>query len=510
MLKELYRDRVKIFALVFLIFLLGYFLRVMYLSHNDLTFGYDQARDAINAQIILGGHLKIQGPPASIQGLNHGVLYYYVMAIAYAFGKNPANAAYFIALINSLTVFIVFAITYQLTKKTWAAILSSLLFSISFEATQYATWLSNPTTAILTVPLMYLGLWMWIEKKNKWAPLITALGLGLSIQSEIFLAYHLIPLAIWLWVSRKNVTRRQLLVFLVFLGLVLSSIFMSEIKFGFRGIGGVKTLFSSSSPNLAYSNSVGDYLVLYLNQIGRIFAFNTYPGNIFYGGLLVIILAAYYVFKKEKAGLFIASWLFSHATVVSLGGTSTPFLMVGIGPAVSILLGMSIYRWFASGYRVLAVITLVILILGNLAIIQRENPKGATLFSIQKEMTLKREVEAIDFTYMESQGKKFSINSVTSPLWINIVWTYLYKWYGARNYGYIAEWHGRDQVGQLDSLPATSKDTKLYYLIIEPMDGVPTQYLDQTIQEENAVSTLVKEQYFGQIRVQERIRLENK
>ena len=218
------------------------------------------------------------------------------------------------------------------------------------------------------------------------------------------------------------------------------------------------------------------------------------------------MVAFFNILKKDRAGLFLSSWLFSHITVVSLGGASTPFLMVGIGPAVSILLGKTVYQWFTSGNRILAGATLAILIFGNLGMIARENHKGATLFSIQKEMTLRHETEAIDFTYLESQGKKFSVNSVTSPLWINIVWTYLYKWYGVKNYGYVAEWHGRDQVGQLDSLPRTSKDTNLYFLIIEPMDGIPVQFLDQTIQEEDAVSTLVKEKYFGQIRVQERLR----
>ena len=351
-------SKIKVFAVVFAIFLLAYFLRVMYLPGNSLTFGYDQARDAISAQQILGGHLKIQGPPASTPGLNHGVFYYYLLAPAYAFGKNPINAAYFLALINSLTVFVVFALAYQLTKKVWGAIFASLLFAVSFEATQYATWLSNPTVAIFTIPLMYLGLWMWIEKKNKWAAIITALGLGLSIQSEIFLAYHSVPLALWLWVSRKNISKKQVAIFIVTLVLTLTSMFVSEVKFGFRSIEGIRALINVSSPNLAYTASLGDYLVLYLNQIGRIFAFNSYPGNIFYGGTFIITLASYYIFKKDRVGLFLSSWLFSHITVVSLGGTSTPFLMVGIGPAVSILLGITLGNWFYHGRRVLASLVL--------------------------------------------------------------------------------------------------------------------------------------------------------
>lgn len=499
-------QKIKIFLIIFFIFLLAYYLRVMYLPIKSLTFGYDQARDALNAQQILSGHLKVQGPPASIPGLNHGVFYYYLLAFAYAFSKNPVNAAYFIAFINSLTVFVVFILTYELTKKIWTAVLASLLFAISFESVQYATWLSNPTVAVFTVPLMYLGLWIWINRKNKIGPLITALGLGLSIQSEIFLAYHSVPLVLWLWVSRKNINKKQLTIFFTALFLFLSSMIISEFKFGFRSIEGIKTLINVNSPNLSYAASVGDYLILYLNQIGRVFAFNSYPGNIFYGGIFTIALSFYYIFKKDRVGLFLSTWLFSHITVVSLGGSSTPFLMVGIGPAVSILVSLAISNLYLFGNRLLAAFILLILIFSNLAIIHRENPKGSTLFSIQKELTLAHEQEVIDFTYLESQGKMFSINTLTSPLWINIVWSYLYKWYGFNNYGYIPEWHGRDQVGQLDSLPNTADNTKLYFLIIEPMDGIPNQYLGQTIGEENAKSILIKEKYFGQIRVQERLK----
>ena len=47
-------------------------------------------------------------------------------------------------------------------------------------------------------------------------------------------------------------------------------------------------------------------------------------------------------------------------------------------------------------------------------------------------MLLSKQIATIDYTYKLANGKPFSINSLTSPLWINIVWTYLYKWYGEK------------------------------------------------------------------------------
>jgi len=486
---------------VFLVFILAYLLRVVFLSNNSLTFGYDQARDAYISQQILKGDIKIQGPPASTLGLYHGVLYYYILAPGYLLGHgNPIVAAYWVALINALTVFVVFYLGYLFTKKAGVGVLAAFIFAISFESTQYATWLSNPTLGILTVPILYLGLWLWISKKYRLGPILAAIGLGFSIQSEIFLAYHLISLAIWLFASRKVISKKSLTIFGVALLFSISSMIISEFKFGFRGLAGLQSLALGEGGNLAYAKSIGDYLILYLNQIGRIFAFNAYPGNIGWGGMFVIILAVYSLVKKDRVGSFLATWLFAHVWVVTVGGTSTPFLMVGIGPAVSLMIAY----YLSKLSRPLMIFILAIIIFGNISMILKENPKGSTLFSIQKDMILSNELAAIDYTYSQAKGKPFSINSLTSPLYINLVWTYLYQWYGQPKYGYLPGWHGRDQVGQLDSLKKVEKPGETSFLIIEPMDGIPPQYLELTVGEEDSKGKLVSEKYFGGLRIQRR------
>ena len=501
----------KLYSLLLvLIFGLAFFLRVMFLKDNSLTFGYDQARDALVAKQILSGDFKIQGPPSSQPGLFHGVLYYYLLAPAYYFGDgSPIFTAYYLAFLNSLTVLIVFFIAKLATKNNWIALLSSFLFAVSFESTQYATWLSNPTIAVWTVPLMYLGLWIWINSNPKkislLGPILSAIGLGLSTQAEIFLIYHIVPLLIWLFIFKKNVTKKSLIIFGTVFVIVISSLIVCELKFGFNSLTAMKSLASGSGGNLAYAKSVGDYLILYLNQVGRIFAFNTYPGNIGYGGVAVIVLAIYSLtnFKRDKYGAFLSTWLFSHLTVVTVGGTSTPFLMVGIGPAVSLILGYYIYKLF-NKQVILSILVLIIIIYGNLSFVFFQNKLGSTLFSIQRDMLLSKQIAAIDYTYKLAEGKPFSINSLTSPLWINIVWTYLYKWYGVEKYGYAPMWHGKDQIGQLDSLTRIENPLEKSFLILEPMAGIPARYLGETIGEEDFDTVLVEEKSFGEIIVQSR------
>ncbi len=138
--------------------------------------------------------------------------------------------------------------------------------------------------------------------------------------------------------------------------------------------------------------------------------------------------------------------------------------------------------------------------------ILNQNKSGSTLFSIQKDMVLSKQIDAIDYTYERSQGKEFSINTLTSPLWVNIVWSYLYKWYGQNTYHFVPTWHGRGQEGQVISLEPDNNKWKTGFLIIEPLDGIPQQYLPLTIGQEDSYSKLVSEKEYGAIRVQERIK----
>lgn len=500
-------------VLLFVIFIFAFILRVWFLKDNSLSFYYDQARDALITQQILSGDIKIQGPPSSTPGLFHGVFYYYFLAPAYFLGNgSPIFVAYYMAFFSSLTVLLIFLIAKNATKNLPAqagiklALLSSLLFAISFESTQYATWLSNPTMAVFTVPLMYLGLWLWTQKKYKYAPAITAIGLGLSIQAEIFLLYHVIPLLIWLYLHKKNISKKSVYVFIGFLILGVFSLILCELKFGFGSLTAFKSLAATNGGSLAYTKSVGDYLILYLNQIGRVFAFNSYPGNIGYGGVAIIALGIYSLinFKKNPYPAFLSIWLFSHLSVVTVGGTSTPFLMVGIGPAVCLILGFYTYKLLSKKSFIAGILIILVLFYGNLSYIFSQNKSGSTLFSIQKDMLLSKQMATIDYTYEMANGEDFSISSLTSPLWINIVWTYLYKWYGLETYGYVPFWHGKDQIGQLDSLEKIEDPLSISFLILEPMAGIPAQYLPITIGEEDVDTKVVEEKSFGEIIVQSR------
>ena len=192
------------------LFVLAFVLRVIFIKDMAITFFYDQARDAFIVKELLNGDLKIQGPSANAPGLFHGVFYYYFLAIPYYLGNgNPQAASLWMAFFSSATIFVVYLLTYALTKNRNASFLASLFFAVSFEAGQYSTWLSNPSLAVWFVPLIYLFLWLWTTQGKKIYAGLTGLAFGLSIQADLFLAYHAVAIFIWLMVNRKNAVRDE-------------------------------------------------------------------------------------------------------------------------------------------------------------------------------------------------------------------------------------------------------------------------------------------------------------
>ena len=482
-----------------LIFLVGFYLRIMFLSGGGLTFSYDQGRDAFVINQILRGDFKIQGPSASTPGLFHGPFYYYLLAPAYLVGHgNPYYAAVWLAFVCSLAIPLVYYFSLKLFASPRTSLILALLFAVSYEQTQYAVWLSNPTPAVLTVPLLYFGLWAWINGK-KWGPVLSGLALGLSVHSDIFFLYHL-PVIFILWVRGRL---KNIPPFLISLLIIVSTFIVSEIKFGFQGLRGLTNLFILQDAAVSNRGFV-DGLQVYLDQFAKLVGYNLFPLNLGYAGVIGAILVISLIRSKFKYKDLLLLYVFSSAFASSFGGTSTPFLNAGLGAAVLLLFGHFISRqksWLILGIS-------FVFIAANLYSVFTHNPHGQTLFAIQADLNLKNELAAVDYIYTSQSGRPFSLNTITAPLYINTAWSYLFNWYGQTKYQYLPRWHGHDQVGLLgNNLIWPDKSVTDYYLIIDPPETNFSRYIAPGIAEEDGKSTLVKEVNFGQIRVQKRTKI---
>ena len=498
--------------ILLIIFVLALIVRWWYLPKNAITFAFDQGRDAYVAQEILSGDVKILGPSVSgVQGFYHGVLYYYVIAPAYFFGQgDPIYVAYWLSFLNSLLVFVIYFLVAKMTSKALPGLIAALVFAVSFEQSQYATWLSNPAMGVWFVTLLYSGLYLWLKVRKNYYLLLSGAAFGLAIQSNVSFAYHLVPIAIWVWYSRKDIGRKQILWLTIPFLVAVSSMILVESRFGFKSLEGIKHLLGASEGETPLL--LGSFLLAYVNHMGDIFAHNLFPFASSLGGLIGLGILTKYLFKIAKGGYrysleikLLVSWILSFLIAASIGGTNIPHIGAGLGVGLIILVAFFIWelsyrnKWMASAF-------LLIILMANVVKIASENHKGQTIFAIQKDMTLANELSAIDYTYQSSKGEPFSINSLTSPLFINTTWSYLYGWYGKSTYGYTPFWRGKSQIGSLgDNLPSPNKSVTRHYLIIEDMEGIPPIYFTYAIGEEDARSHKIDERGFGELLVQERV-----
>lgn len=509
-MKKIFDKKITIILIFLIIF--GFVLRTYYLNKLSITFMYDQARDAFIVREILNGDLKIQGPSANAPGLYHGVFYFYFLTIPYFIGNgSPVIADIWLSIFNTLTIICVYVLSYYLTKDKKISILSALFFTVSYEINQYATWLSNPSMAIWFVPLTYLFLWLWTNHNRKISAILTGIFFGLSIQTDLFLIYHFIAIFIWIFINRKKIKLSGIFSFLG--GLVLGTLplIVSEIKFGFQGLQGLTYLFSGGDA-IVKSKSIPFFINLYINQLSQLFMNNLFPLSKIFASVLGFIMILWLVISwyrskninKFDYKLFLILYIFSHLPIVSLGGLNSPYLTVGIGVAVCILASVFLVNLYKK-CKLIAILLALFILFSNLNMIFKNNKNGQTIFSIRPQMRLSNLVDVVDYTYKSSNGERFSIDTVTAPLWLNTTWSFVYNWHGIKNYNYLPFWHGKDQVGYWgDNLTKTPVDISLYYFIIEPSDGIPDIYIKQAIDDENSKSIVIEEKIFDGITVQKR------
>lgn len=492
------------------VFILSLIIRFWFLSKENVNFGYDQGRDAFVIKEMLDGNLKILGPPTSgTPGLFHGVLFYYLIAPAYFLGGgNPMYAVYLMAFINALTIFPVFYLTYYLSKKHLPAFLSAFLFTVSFDAIQFSNLLSNVSLAILFIPVMVLGLYLWIKKKNRFGPLITGLGFGLTVQSEVAFALYLLPIVSWLLVYKKNIKKKEIITFVTFFVLSVATMVIAEIKFSFPAAKGLIYLFSSKDGNVT-EQKFSEFLIVILDQIANRFSSLLYPFNISFGALLGFVMVFVAVFAKKfktnefNWSLYLLSFMLAHIIAIPFGGSITPYIMIGAVPLLTVFLAIFIWKLSDRKYVFLYVVLFFLTFLNLSKFVLKNNSDKPDYFT--NDYLISNEKSLVDYTYEKADYKPFSISTLTSPLNINTLWSYLYNWYGMGNYGYLPYWRGRDQVDLLgNNLQKPPEDVLTHFFIMEPSSLIPPMWVEIAVGEQDSFSDLVSESRYGDIIVQER------
>lgn len=487
--------------LLLTIIILAFGIRVLPLMQNSLSFHYDMARDAFAAEEIWKNHhFKLQGPPTSTPGLYHGVLYYYLIAIPYLVGQgNPIYPALLIAIINASAIIPLFLLVKSLTNQKKLAYLAAVLFGLSFEAIQYATWISNPAPAICSIAWFFYGLERW--RKNQPGGLaIASVAAAFSVQFQFFLVYLFVALVVFGLLFKPKVSNKQIILGLLLSCLILSTFLLTLLKFNTFGqtIQGLSSL--SQNAQIDFRPTFSNTIFMLVDRIADVFIYNFIPGNVALGGLLGV--TAIFFIKSNRVLLF---YLLSGAIIFLFGGHNSNYSSIGMIIPVTIAVTLLIANiWHKNSIWGAAI--LLAIIASNLSAFLIFQSKGQTLFVIPKDMTLGRELSLIDKTYELAKGQPFSINTLTLPLWTNTTWSYLYHWYGQAKYGYVPSFYGHNQVGLWgnNSLSQIENPLNKSFFIVEPGDGIPVQVFQNELGAEDAKTTIIQEYKFASLHLSQR------
>ncbi len=491
--------------IIFIIFLAGFLIRIFSIIPSNTIIGFDQARDLFTATTIFRDHhLAIIGPTAGNNpNLHHGVLFwYYIIPGLVIFHGNPIGATIWNSFFNCLAIFVIYLLGKDLFKSKKVGVIAAIVTATSFYLVQFSGWLSNPTGTFFTVPLFFWGLWKYKEGR-KWGLPLAFLFLGLTIEFELFFIY-LIPTGILAFLILKpKLPSIKLFILSVFLFLMATSTMVAtEIKFHFAGVKSI--LFAGKLVGGSRTNFF-NLFIDFLQNRWETFYLNFWPQNKSIGtliGVFAVCLLLYEIFKFKKTrqrNLFILLWFFSPAIMFILGEHNAPWFYIG-RPIAAILIGSYLISKIKPS--IVVIFVLLFITVANIFAIRDSYGKGQVLLEPDAASIMTSQLSAIDYTYKNSNGQEFEINTLTNPLYINALWGYQYYWYGKSKYNYLPTFGGGDQLYPYNTLGKPNGKEKFIYLIIDTTERIPPQYKIEIEASAKKIGKFVSKEKFGGIEVQ--------
>lgn len=491
-------NKKKIHLIIALLFLiaLGFFWRLKWWP-NYVTFGYEQARDALAIQnIFFQKKLTLIGATTEIEGIFHGPIYYYLFGLPYfLFGKNPASTSLLHILINITTIPIIFFLGRSLFN-TKTGLIAAFFFAISYEVASYSLWLSNPSPGLPLIILAYFFFYKSFKENQKYLPFACA-SLALAVQFDLIVIMHIIPVSVlYFFYNQKKLKPKTLLASGITFLALLSNYPLFEIRHDFLM---TRKFFEVLTSQDAQFRNVFEYFMVYLNGFANEFANVLFPIHGFFAGLLMFILF-FYLWRKIRLSkiskgpwLFILIWLFSPFPIflISAAITNAEYSFLGLDAPICLLTAVFLSELLKKKKAIFAILIIFAIFLGNLRAWNNYFPNPSRkLFDVQKGVILKDNLAAVNYTYNQSSGKSFYVETLTVPLFISPLWDYLYDWHGQREFGY---------------LPSQNNQTPIQFLIIEPGSGETYEIFRQrAINHINQTTELEETKEFGLITVEKR------
>jgi hypothetical protein len=427
-----------------IILLIGIFIRFAHLN-DTFFFGYDQARDLHEIYKIATQHdIKINGPGTDIPGVYHGVLNYYLLLPGYFLSSyNPNSAAILLSFINLLGIPLIFYFGKKLLNET-VGLIAAFLWAISFELANYSRFISNVSLIPVASAIFFLGLYEFCINKKQRGIIISALGYGLAIHANFYLVYLGIFYAVFYFIYKPEIKLKPLIISGIAFIILVSSFILSEIKFNFMGVTSLLNFVGDTNTPVNLQRSIALYFLSIAKTISRSF----FPIHL-YAMLPVFVIMLFVLFRKKELSrklLFLFIWSLSTLPLFLFSRTnavSGEFIQSSIIASNILIMSLGIYYLFQHN-KITAYSLVLAILLGTINIFISTKLENTTFLAYQP-MLYKDQKAVADYTYQSSGKKKFSICTVSNPLFVNTLWSTVYKVHGEKTYGYMPSWSGPGQ-----------------------------------------------------------------
>jgi len=217
-----------------LIILLGGFLRFYRISEIS-NFSYDQARDAeVMRKIVQDHKFTLLGPPTSVSSDNvgygttyFGPIFYYILAPGLLLGHmDPIGPMILIALVNTISIFLVYFIIRKLTDSHFTSLLGACFYSVSPACVAHSRFIWNPNLITFFVSLFLISMILFLEKQQLFFLFLAGLFSGILTQLHFYNYFFVIFSIVFLYFQSRSKQRITLLFlkkfFFYILGLVIA------------------------------------------------------------------------------------------------------------------------------------------------------------------------------------------------------------------------------------------------------------------------------------------------
>lgn len=494
------------------VLLCGFFLRIAHLGDN-FQFAYDQARDALRILEITQGKLKLVGPDTDIRGIFNGPFFYYLLVIPNLVGGfNPRFVIIFMIFLNVLSSLLVYWFGYRLSNNKLIGLITLILWSVSNEQLTYARYISNASLmGPTTLAFFYLFYEYYRTKRLRWL-IAASVAWGLAVQMNFYLIY--LGIVYLFLLKRKSLVHLGLALLTCAAG--ISYLFIAELKWGFAGSKALITyFFEQKTFTTSIISRLSEAVNSYINRFEQTLSWNFDPLTGFHIAhwvifLLVCIYFVYYIRDKKMvvvallitfSNVFLFIFRSGVLTIPVINSTITAGLYFIFATVIAHLTTSPSLARKLIGFTLCSMIVFTNIIYAYQHNFQYNDMLG------QDALKWAGITQSIDYIYQSSINTKdkISVCAVTNPMFINAGWSYGFKTYGEKKFGYIPNWIGQPQYLTTNYLSEHHPLSREVYLIIEPDHGFPAEAIAATLLDANQHTKLVEEKRFNGVTVQRRM-----